>query len=225
MNKTTIIVLVVVVLLLCCCASTLIGAFAYFNYFSVKSTDTTNTTNTSQTITEVPYEINTFLSQTDLDELESNGFKINKGFLPPKLNGDFVIDNWSVKYDKGGIMDIGDEIATCYYTFSGQSTDGTLDSTFSCSEEKGTGELAYISGKDKCFTMYIDQKGSTSNCDFEMPVVMSGCLTSNGITDFQYANLMKSKTSGSVCDEELMPVNNIRIITVDDGLVEYDLSY
>lgn len=219
MNKTAIIVLVIVVILLCCCTATGIGIFAFYNYSKTVDTALINTTN-SNLITEVPYEINTFLDQTDLDNLQSNGLKVNKGYNAPQINGSFLVDNWTVKYDKQNSMKPGDAISTCTYTFSNQSSNGSVDYSYQCSDEKGKGELAYISGKDSCFTVYVNSKGTTANCEFSNPVIISGCLNDKGITQWQYSTLLKTKTAGTTCDSEVMPLGNIRLISIDDSEAE-----
>lgn len=210
MSKSTIAILTVLVVCLCSFATIVIGGGIVYYAYQNKSE-----------ISDVPYEVNTFLSQEDLDELAMNNFPIYKGFNPPNIVGEYKIVGWNVKYDKMDIFPIGEIIADYYYNFANQDDMGRVDVTFNSDSEAGTGTGAYISGDNGCFTVYIDQTGSSNDlsCDWSMPVVISGCMEENKITNFQYANLMKYVTETEECSESYMPVGNIRIIYPDDGIV------
>jgi hypothetical protein len=213
MSKGVIVVISAIVIVLCCIVTiTILGVVGYLS-----------TKNESRdTISEVPYEVNTFLNRSDMEELEVQGFTIHKGFSPPNIEGEYYIEGWNVKFDKMGIVSAGYPIANYSYIFKNQTEDGRIDVEFEGSKESGIGTGGYVSGKEGCFTLFIDQTGEStnSNCAFSMPVVLSGCLDENSnIESFNYANLMKSVTETEECKELYMPVGNMRIIRPDDGFV------
>lgn len=167
-------------------------------------------------ISEVPSGVNNFLSARDINSLKTNKFPVYTGFNPPNLSGTYTFDNWTVKYDKMNVFPAGKAINTCDYTFSNQTADGKVDVSYTCDSDSGSGKGSFVSGANNCFSVYVDQTGNYMSCNYYMPAVISGCLDSVGIKDLQYAIVMKSKENTTSCKEQMMPVGNLRTITIDD---------
>ncbi len=167
-------------------------------------------------ISEVPSGVNNFLSSRDINSLKDNKFPVYTGFTPPNLAGTYTFDNWTVKYDKMNVFPAGKAINTCDYTFSNQTSDGKVDVSYTCDSDSGSGKGSFISGANSCFSVYVDQTGNYLSCNYYMPAIISGCLDNTGIKDLQYAIVMKSKENTSSCKENMMPVGNLRTITIDD---------
>jgi hypothetical protein len=170
----------------------------------------------SASISEVPEAVSSFLAQNDFDVLNSVDFRINSGFNPPDIGGTFHVDNWTVKYDKGNIYPAGKQIDECDYTFSTPTASGELNVSYECTNDTGSGSGAFISGSNSCFTIYINQTGNYLGCNYTMPAIVSGCLDTAGLTDLQYAVVMKNKDNTQACQENMMPVGNFRTISIDD---------
>ena len=165
---------------------------------------------------DVPQQVSSFLAQSDLDELNKSNFSVNPGFNPPNIEGTFRIDKWTVKSDKMGIYPVGKLIDTCDYTFSNQSSEGDLSVGYECTNDIGTGTGGFISGNNSCFTIYINQSGTYLSCNYSMPAIITGCIDDIGLTELQYAVVMKSKDNTQACEDNMMPVGNIRTISIDD---------
>jgi len=75
-----------------------------------------------------------------------------------------------------------------------------------------------IVGSGSNFTAYFEADGESDGIRTKMSTVISGTLTSSGISNFNYAFVMLEK--GYDPDEDLVPVNTWRTFKDGDGLAE-----
>jgi hypothetical protein len=167
-------------------------------------------------IENVPTAVNTFLDQSIIDELAANGFITYTGTTPPTIEGKYAVNAAKIIYDKNNEW-TGRTLDNYFYTFSGQTTKGviTLTSSSQGANDSGSGNGGFISGKNNCFTVYVDLKGKQDTCDYDMPTLVSGCVKGNTIEKWNYALLMKSHTDNTTCNNEMTAVGNVRIIRPD----------
>jgi hypothetical protein len=106
------------------------------------------------------------------------------------------------------------------YTFDNQQLDGSLTLNYLDLQGSDNGSWlgGLLSGADSCFSAYVDARGAADGCDYEMPMIVSGCLVSQGIQGFQLGLIMKSQT-GDNCDQ-LISVGQMRVIVEHDGIAE-----
>lgn len=168
----------------------------------------------------IPAGVYNFLNREDIAALERSDFPVYRGSEAPKLAGMFRLNSLKIKFDKQQVLPPGTSLDRYIYTFSGQKDDGTIQVDLEAEtpeNDAGKAEDSYISGSEKCFTIYMDQKGISKGCSYHMPSLMSGCLNDTGIQNPQEIFIMKSKN----CDDTvLMPVNNIRINVEGDRIGE-----
>jgi hypothetical protein len=165
----------------------------------------------------IPDEVGDYLDADDIARLEGEGFDINKGDNPPSVEGDFYLNSLQVIKDDFGAE--GMEIENYTWSYDKQAGD-SLEGSYEMDggADSASGVRGNISGDGDCFTVYLNFTGNTNGCDYSMPFVQSGCLTEEGIEDFEIAYVMQSK-SGSNC-ELLMPENSDRITSEMDGMGE-----
>jgi len=166
----------------------------------------------------VPDGVNDFMDQSDLDGLKNAGMVVHIGNNPPDITGTYYADTRYTQYDDQGYIQA---FVNATYKFYNQTSDGLVD--MQQTEEgvaEGTGIGSFISGESDCFTVWQDYKDhSTYNgddCYSNSAVLVSGCLTTEGITEFQYGLIMKSRSG--TCNY-VVAEGYKRIIYETDGLV------
>ena len=168
----------------------------------------------------IPAGVYEFLNREDIAALEGSDFPVYRGSEAPKLEGKFRLNSLKIKFDKRNAQPAGRSLDPYVYTFSDQKDDGTIQVDLLSEvpqNDTGKAENSYVSGSNNCFTIYMDQKGISKNCSYQMPALLSGCLSDAGIQNPQEIFIMKTKS----CDDTvLMPVGNIRINIEQDGLGE-----
>lgn len=171
----------------------------------------------------VPAPVSEFLNNKDITKLETGGLSINKGNSPPNVEGTYKADNFIATYVslvQKGTTKVGDTISKgtgAVVAFSNQKDDGSI-SIDGDSAEGFESRSTSISGKDNCFTIYVEENFNKSNCKYVLAFVESGCKVDKGLENFQISSLMKSK-KGEGCDD-LAPVGYTIVGKEEDGLLE-----
>ncbi len=165
----------------------------------------------------IPDDVNDFFDQDDLDALEEVGLVIYEGDDPPTIEGSYYLNSIEIIYDDA---DMWLNIVDYTYDFYDQSSDGEISMDYEAPEANDVAEGvgAFISGSKNCFSIFIDTTGVANGCHYKTPSVISGCLSSDGITEWRNAFIMREK-SGDNCDQ-LIPEGHRRIISETDDLAE-----
>ncbi len=172
------------------------------------------------TITGVPNEVNKFLQSTDISSLKEKGATIYTGDTPPNIEGSYILDSQRSTYNSDG-EDTGG-IGNYRIQLYDQKKD-TISKKSSSLESSDLirGEGAFISGKSNCFTVFAEEKGiAGDDCTYRVSTIISGCITEKGIQDYERSSIMKYKDNSVTCEEDMMPVGNMRIIEEEDKLAE-----
>lgn len=165
----------------------------------------------------VPDDVDDFIDADQRAALEEVGLIIYGGDDPPDIGGSYYLDSIEITYDDSNMwLDIVDYT----YEFYNQTRDGEISLNYEAPavDDVAEGVGAFISGDGDCFSIFIDAEGTASGCDYELPGIISGCLTSDGIAKWTNGFIMGSK-SGENCDA-LMPTDHRRIIAETDDLAE-----
>lgn len=175
------------------------------------------------TIRGVPGEVNQFLNNFDINKHLEQGFTINKGSSPPKIEGSYSLNNLTLIYDPQTweyTYPLGYVVAPYIYTFSEQKPDGSIKATFvsEVADDRAEGLGGFISGEGNCFTVFVDFKGNIQGCNYRSPKVFSACLAEGNLTNIQDSWYSKSKDENG-CDN-VFPVGYLRIYEEKDGLAE-----
>lgn len=171
----------------------------------------------------VPAPVSEFMNNKDITKLEKGGLSVNKGDSPPNIEGTYKADKFIATYVslvREKTIKVGETITKDtggVVAFSNQKDDGSI-SIDGDSAEGFESRSTSISGKDNCFTIYVDENFNKSSCKYTLAFVESGCKVDKGLADFQISSLMKSKT-GEGCDD-FAPVGYTIIGKEEDGLLE-----
>jgi len=140
----------------------------------------------------LPKPVNTIVSEEILNTMKSLGITINTGDNPPIISGTYLASPFILKgTNVPGDYSIGTAFSDYSATFSNQNNDN-LSITFSYagSSETGTGIGSYISGNGNSFTVFAKTNSTYNGSAAELIQVISGTITTNGISNFYYANFM-----------------------------------
>lgn len=174
-----------------------------------------------------PYEglsknIQKIVPQAILDSLAAKGLVINRGDKPPQLSNAIVVSPMKLLspygpedgYEKGRVIN------NYYYKMYDQDNVGNIKYDYYNSnyQDVGKGKGSFIAGDKDYFTIFSEDKGTTSGVDYTTLAVMSGKKTADGIVDFQYAFVIKEKSE--TIDYNLIPVETGRIWIDGDFLSE-----
>lgn len=149
---------------------------------------------------DFPSEVNTIYSEEEILWLEHLGLTMYKGSDPPNIQGSYLLDDLVIYYD-----DLGRDFDLANYTyhFTNQKGD-SINVSFSSpgAKDEATNLQGYISGSGDCFNVFINILGKSGDCDYNMPQIISGCLSAGGIIDWRTGLIMGEKT-GSTCNTML----------------------
>lgn len=148
----------------------------------------------------------------------SNYMPIYSGKKPPKIEGEYLVSPELLDYSSDGGFQHGDQFADLYIKFNKQNTrnqcvyyEKQLSANTIC-------DSAMIVGHDNVFTfigkLTIKDKENGWRC--VTGTLISGKITSSGISDFSYAFYMIEKDDPN---HDLMDVGAFRIFYDGDGLV------
>ncbi|GEM_PF-3797595 len=184
----------------------------------------------------LPSEVSKFLTEQDIEELQSHGFPIYFGLNPPNIEGTYFTDSTRVDFDKMNSISVDSGIRNYYRSFSNQTEE--LEITFGVEHPSGDyvreSRGGYISGDGNRFTVYQKMVNNYDGTIRATTVEMiSGHLDEdNNIADFKIAGLMTeirypysrlvnrlssylNRRGGNP-----MPEGNIRISSERDGVAE-----
>ncbi|MCB1153461.1 hypothetical protein KDL45_07410 [bacterium] len=181
----------------------------------------------------IPAEALALFTGASYDDIVATGFTVYAGNGPPNIQSTFLINNSLIVYERRGAVSLP-EIPTSVgtyeddflFTFLNQLANGHVDITYVATDddELGNGGGAFISGWNGCFTTYLEveteqESGLEDPCVWTSVQMLSGCLTTAGITNTEWAIFVKTQTPE--CNYLILPNNSIRIIDDEDGLSEY----
>ncbi len=170
---------------------------------------------------ERPEEAQMIITDAQLDDLVAIGITINPGSAAPELAG---------VYDRadGSVVAADNEASVglnaCDNMWTVEETEepyiyATSSEDYNNCDGSRESPASYISGRDNCFTLYVENDGDREGCDFRWAQVISGCLEDGGIEDYQEADLGIEHDDSSACqsliDEGAIPGAGQR------ALVEY----
>lgn len=157
------------------------------------------------------------LNYEELAWLEKVGMKLYEGQNPPNIEGSYYLDSLTIAHDDLGLDHFIHEYT---YTFKRDSSGDLVLSYAGPQAGDRADELPVrIYGSNKCFTVVADVEATSNGCHYKMSQVVSGCMTSNGIADFQLGIVMGNK-SGTNC-EDMLNEDHRRIINEEDGMAEH----
>lgn len=198
-------------------AIVIVGGIYLLNQKSSKGPTTNAKQETSQKIQEqvkevikdVPDPVNEFLNTFDIKRYEDAGMKVYRGNNPPNIEGSYKSSSLTVLFDSGNIADPGDQLYNYTYRFFDQKENGTISFAVKGeANDEGEGVGAFISGDDRCFTVYVDTKGKAYQCNIRQAELFSACKTDKGLEQYKEGIVMK-KREGTGCDE-LMSVGDFK---------------
>jgi len=169
----------------------------------------------------VPEDVNDFLSDEDLKKLEEAGMTIYKGENPPPVDGNYQLDSLTIIYDQYGME--GTQLTGYSWNYYDQRDTGELTCDYASigQEDVASGLAGYISGENNCFSVYINFTGNNGTCDYEMPMIQSGCLEETGIAKFVMGYIMTKteETTPGGCSQT-MAVGSVRITEENDQMAD-----
>ncbi len=148
---------------------------------------------------------------------------LHTGNTPPDISGQYLADNFTLTGSSLSGDVIGREYTDKYVAFireangklSYRSKEGTL-------LEEGSDDVTVeIVGSNNNFTAYFIATGVSGDINTKTSTVISGTLTSSGISNFHYGFVMLEKSSDP--SNQLVPEKTWRTFKDGDGLaVKYD---
>jgi hypothetical protein len=171
-------------------------------------------------IEDVPEDVNDFLTDEDLAKLEAAGMPIYKGDNPPPVDGNYDLNSLVIIYDEYGME--GYPLSEYSWRYYDQRDTGELTCDYASAGQTdvASGLAGYISGENNCFSVFIEFTGNASGCDYEQPMIQSGCMDDAGIAQFVVGYIMKKKDESSAACQQLMDVGAVRITEESDGMAE-----
>lgn len=162
-------------------------------------------------------EINDFLSEGIIEDMESLGMIINTGGNPPDIQdifnaSPFVLDSSNIASDYPGM-----QFSDFRFKFYDQNNDDlTVKLDYINGPENGSGLGSFIVGEGNKFTVVSEVTVVVYSDTASVAMVLSGELASDGINDFVYANFMIENNGGSYFIEN----GEGRVIYDEDGFSE-----
>lgn len=145
----------------------------------------------------IPKQVEDFLSEDDILALESVGMNIYRGSNPPNIEGSYLASTLEVFYDDLNTKP-SDEMAHYTYDFENQGGDKvTVGFSAPAANDSATDLDGYISGSGDCFNVFVEIKGTDDGCSYTMPSIFSGCVSSDGIAEWQWGYVMGERVGTS----------------------------
>jgi hypothetical protein len=168
----------------------------------------------------LPGQVQSIISDEQLDQLKEHGLPINEGLTPPNIEGIYLADNLICTYDSGGYFE-GTLISDYYYKIEDQTDQNTF--TFSYRTENGSDEAlgkgSFISGSDQNFSLFVEVEGVSvgdPDINYKQVKVYSGTFTTEGIANWDYGFILTEKSDDP--EGRLMAVNDHRLFDEQDDL-------
>ncbi len=201
--------------------------FQHINSKGIKSSWVLFSRNTiNPMIAQIPTQISTYFSQSNIDTLQKLGLTFNMGLNPPALQGIFKVSPCVLF--KSNIPDdfsAGYKFSDMHFCFFNQKSDlSILSKTFySDSTDSSTGSGGFVFGNNDSFTVCLNEngveKGNTGNSiTYKAATVISGIKTPAGISNLKYGFILSDKQNDLT--KNLIDVGQCRIIRDDDLISE-----
>jgi hypothetical protein len=170
-------------------------------------------------------DIQKIVPQSVIDDLRKRGMTVNEGQTPPTLNGTIYVDPYRLvsPYGPDDAWSIGKIITSYYYKFYGQTADNKIKYDFTNGSDKGTGNGAFVSGKDNLFTIFSQDNGTLKGVNYKSVAILSGELTDKGIKNCQYAFVITEKSADP--DGIMIDVGQGRIWEDGDKLATFSTTF
>lgn len=160
------------------------------------------------------------LSEDEIQWLEQAGLKLNEGDTPPNIEGSYSLNSLKIVYDD---LDLDYPVDDYTYSFGEQNGQDVMMSYSGPNADDSAQNIpGSVFGSGDCFSVLVNVDGTSNGCKYDMPQIVSGCLTEKGIVDFQLGIVMGAK-SGTNCDD-MLEEKHRRIIEEEDNLAERDMD-
>jgi hypothetical protein len=191
--------------------------FCFTFYSCSKSSTTLNNNNPitgTTTYDSLPKAIQNLVSEAIVDTLKAAGMKINVGNIPPIINGIYLLSPYLCVFENTSTLSIvGDTVDEYKIEFSNQNNTNltisykTKDVT-NPGVDSSASDSTFITGSGNSFTAYLLTSGTENNTYYTDVEIISGEITSNGISNFQQSLYLRSKV-GDPTDTALSAVGTI----------------
>src|SRR3989344_3249406 len=172
---------------------------------------------TKEVIKDIPNPVNEFLNNNDIEEYENAGMKIYTGNNPPNVEGLYRSDSLVILYDKPfeDAAPVGTKVSSYNHEFIDQKPDGTVKLLRKSpqGEDIAAGVGGFISGSNNCFSIFVNVKDQSNQCNINEATIYSACKGEEGLEQLQAGFIVK-ENKGSGCGKTV-PVGHLRIITED----------
>lgn len=160
-------------------------------------------------------EIEEYFNPEIVKALEDLGYTFNTGGNPPSIVGDYLFSTMTLLNSTVDSDYIGQTFLDQYLNFSNQNGKNVMYSS-SSSISSGNGSASFVSGNGNKFSIYAKVKGTLQGYNGTFAVAISGEISSAGIQDILFANLMLDNQGnpGGVW----IPNNTGRLVEDSDGL-------
>jgi hypothetical protein len=195
----------------------LLIAFGLFMMTACEEEDKDDNNNDKVEANGFTQEINEFLPDSIIDEMESLGMQLNTGGNPPDVEKiyevtPFVLDSSNVPSDYSGMT-----FADLRFKFYDQNNeDLTIKLDYINGPEEGSGLGSFIVGDNNMFTVVSEVTTVAYSDTAVAAMLFSGEITDDGIKDFYYANFMIENNGSSYFIEN----GQGRVIYDSDGFSE-----
>jgi hypothetical protein len=148
--------------------------------------------NTDTKNNDLSQEIKNIVPDTTLQKIINLGMPINKGTSPTNLENIYKVSPLTLKSTTvPNDYAIGSKFSDYKFRLYEQDNSKlTIKFDYVSGSETGTGLGAYISGSGKQFTVFVKVHSLRNNSPAEVLHIISGTITSDGISDFYFSNYM-----------------------------------
>jgi hypothetical protein len=164
----------------------------------------------------VPYSVIPSAIRSDFER----AMPVHSGTKPPDIKGQYLSNHLTLTGSTLSEDDdyIGSTLWSDVYVAFIEGSKSTLSYKERQSSEQAASETLDVVGSGNDFTAYFISEGTTHGIRYKQSTVISGTLTSSGISDFHYSFVMLEK--GPDPEEIIVPINTYRIFKDGDGLAE-----
>ena len=141
---------------------------------------------------------------------------IYDGVNPPNVVGKYVISPVKIVFDSTNEYTNEHDFSDVFLKFMNQNTtNNTIDYKEEEDEATQTCNGAYISGEGNNFTIFFNTDGTYKDITFKNSLVISGTMTSDGISNIYYAFVVTEKNND--INNEIMDPGDFRVFKDGDG--------
>jgi len=171
-----------------------------FGIFFAACEDEENDSKDDQKVEENGFteEINSFLPDSIITEMEDLGMILNTGGSPTGVEGiydvtPFVLDSSNISSDYSGMVFLD----LRFKLYDQNNEDLTIKVDYVNGPEEGSGLGSFIVGEGNKFTIVSEVTTVALSDTADVAMLFSGELKDDGIQDFYYANFMLENNEGS----------------------------